>query len=84
MNPLKIFLTNKRSITKNEKNKKNLKTYKRASYILPEYLDHIIYVYNGMSFKKLRITEDMIGTKFGQYVFTRKICKHKIKKVIKK
>ena len=64
-------------------NKKNLKTYKRAGYILPEYLDHIIYVYNGMSFKKLRITEDMIGTKFGQYVFTRKICKHKIKKVIK-
>ena len=65
-------------------NKKNLKTYKRASYILQEYLDHIIYVYNGMSFKKVRITEDMIGTKFGQYVFTRKICKHKIKKVIKK
>ena len=44
-------------------NKKNLKTYKRASYILPE---------------------DMIGTQFGQYIFTRKICKHKIKKVIKK
>ena len=24
----------------------------------------------------------MVGTKLGQYVFTRKICKHKVKKVL--
>ena len=47
-----------------------------------EYLDKIIYVYNGLTFKKLRITEDMIGTKFGQYIFTRKYCKHKVKNKI--
>ena len=62
-------------------NKKVLKTTKRNTLILPEYLNKIIYVYNGLTFKKIRITEEMIGTKFGQYVFTRKFCKHKVKTV---
>ena len=63
-------------------NKKVLRTSKRNTLILPEYLDKIIYVYNGLTFKKLRITEDMIGTKFGQYIFTRKYCKHTVKNKI--
>lgn len=62
-------------------NKKVLKTSKRNSLILPEYVDKVIYIYNGITFKKLKITEDMIGTKFGQYILTRKFCKHKIKKI---
>ena len=63
--------------------KKNLKTTKRNSYILPEFVGKVIYVYNGLIYKKIKITENMVGTKFGQYVLTRKICKHKIKKVQK-
>ena len=62
-------------------NKKVLRTTKRNTLILPEYLNKIIYVYNGLTFKKIRITEEMIGTKFGQYDFTRKFCKHKDKTV---
>ena len=62
-------------------NKKVLRTTKRNTLILPEYLNKIIYVYNGLTFKKIRITEEMIGTKFGQYAFTRKFCKHKVKTV---
>ena len=67
-------------------NKKILKTTKRNTIILPEFLDKIIYVYNGNTYKKIKITEDMIGTKLGQYIFTRKICKHKVKvlKTLKK
>jgi len=66
-------------------NEKVLHTSKRNSLILPEYIDKIIYVYNGITFKKLKITEDMVGTKLGQYIFTRKFCKHKVKnKVITK
>lgn len=60
-------------------NKKILRTFKRNTLILPEFVDKIIYVYNGMVFKKLKITENMVGTKIGQYIFTRKVCKHKIK-----
>ena len=63
--------------------KKNLKTTKRNSYILPEFNGKIIYVYNGLTYKKIKITENMVGTKFGQYVLTRKICKHKVKKIQK-
>ena len=44
-------------------NKKILKTTKRNTIILPEFLDKIIYVYNGNTYKKIKITEDMIGTK---------------------
>lgn len=62
-------------------NKKVLKTAKRNTLILPEYLNKIIYVSNGLTFKKIRVTEEMIGTKLGQYVFTRKFCKHKVKTV---
>lgn len=63
--------------------KKNLKTTKRNSYILPEFNGKIIYVYNGLTYKKIKITENMVGTKFGQYVLTRKVCKHKVKKTQK-
>lgn len=62
-------------------NKKVLKTTKRNTLILPEYLNKIIYVHNGLTFKKIKITEDMIGTKLGQYIFTRKFCKHKVKTI---
>ena len=65
-------------------NKKVLRTTKRNTLILPEYLNKIIYVYNGLTFKKIRKTEEMIGTKFGQYVFTRKFYKHKVKTVTNK
>lgn len=58
-------------------NKKNLKTFKRSTIILPEFVDKIIYIYNGMQFRKIKITNQMIGTKIGQYCPTRKICKHK-------
>ena len=63
--------------------KKNLKTTKRNSYILPEFVGKVIYVYNGLIYKKIKITENMVGTKFGQYVLTRKVCKHKVKKAQK-
>ena len=62
-------------------NKKILKTTKRNTIILPEFLDKIIYVYNGNTYKKIKITEDMIGTKLGQYIFTRKV---KVLKTLKK
>ena len=66
-------------------NKKKLETNKRDTIIIPEFVDKIIYIHYGLSnLKKLKITEDMIGTQLGQYVFTRKTCKHKVKKLNKK
>ena len=34
--------------------KKNLKTTKRNSYILPEFTGKVIYVYNGLIYKKIK------------------------------
>lgn len=65
-------------------NKKKLETRDRNTIIIPEFVDRVIYVHYGLSnLKKLKITEEMVGTKLGQYVFTRKLCKHKVKKVAK-
>lgn len=65
-------------------NKKKLETKDRDTIIIPEFVDKIIYVHYGLSnFKKVKITDEMIGTRLGQYVFTRKTCKHKVKKVAK-
>lgn len=60
-------------------NKKNLKTFKRNTVILPEFIDKIIYVHNGITLKKIKITDNMVGTKFGQYCPSRKIVNHKKK-----
>ena len=52
--------------------------------ILSEFVDKIVFIYNGKTYKKIKITSDMIGTKFGEYVFTRKKCVHKVKSLKKK
>lgn len=65
-------------------NKKKLETKNRDTIIIPEFVDKIIYVHYGLAnCKKVKITEEMIGTHLGQYVFTRKVCKHKVKKTVK-
>jgi len=51
--------------------KKKLITWSRKSTILPFLLGHSITVYNGRKFIKIKITEDMIGHKLGEFVPTR-------------
>jgi small subunit ribosomal protein S19 len=51
----------------------------RNSVIIPEYLNKTFQIHNGKIFKKLFITQDMIGHKFGEFVLTRKQTIHKKK-----
>jgi len=64
--------------------KKNTITvvYSRNSTILPEFINNIFLVYNGIRFFKIKVKKDMIGHKFGEYAFTRKktVIKKKKKK----
>lgn len=55
--------------------KKNsqIKTKSRSTVILQSFVGSTIYVYNGKTYKKVFINEDMIGHKLGEFVFTRKI-----------
>jgi ribosomal protein S19 len=53
-----------------ENNYKNLVS--RNSKILPNCIGKTFYVHNGKSNIKTTILEEMVGFKFGQFVFTRK------------
>nr|YP_008802549.1 ribosomal protein S19 [Monomastix sp. OKE-1]AGZ90202.1 ribosomal protein S19 [Monomastix sp. OKE-1] len=52
------------------------KMWSRRSVILPQFLDSQYEIYNGKQFIKLRVTEDMVGHKFGEFALTRKKPKH--------
>ena len=43
-------------------------------------MEHTVMIYNGKSFISLKITEDMVGHKFGEFATTRRKPQHKKKK----
>ena len=51
--------------------KKVLKTWSRASMIIPEMLNHTIAVHNGKTHVPIYITEQMIGHRLGEFAPTR-------------
>ncbi len=56
----------------NESNqKKVIKTWSRASMIIPAMLGHTIAVHNGKTHVPVYVTEQMIGHKLGEFAPTR-------------
>ena len=56
----------------NETNdKKVIKTWSRASMILPSFVGHTIAVHDGRKHVPVYITEDMVGHKLGEFAPTR-------------
>ncbi|EKE04194.1 MAG: 30S ribosomal protein S19 [uncultured bacterium] len=51
--------------------KRVIKTWSRASMIVPEMLGHTIAVYNGKTHVPVYVTEQMIGHKLGEFSPTR-------------
>jgi ribosomal protein S19 len=47
----------------------------RFSIITPNVINKTVYVYSGKEFKKILITRDKIGFRFGEFCFTR-VVKH--------
>lgn len=54
------------------KSNTNIYTKSRSSTIVPSFIGKTFYVYNGKNFLKIKITENMIGRKFGEFSPTRK------------
>jgi small subunit ribosomal protein S19 len=55
-----------------ESNKKNvIKTYSRASMIIPDMVGLTIAVHNGKTFVPVFVTENMVGHKLGEFSPTR-------------
>jgi len=68
--------------TRNEK--RVVKTWSRASTILPEFVGHTFAVHNGNKFVPVYITENMVGHKLGEFAPTRLFRVHSGKLVADK
>ena len=68
-----VHLSLLKKVNKNiEDNKKTvIKTWSRASTILPMMIGHTIAVHNGKSHIPVFITEQMVGHKLGEFAPTR-------------
>jgi small subunit ribosomal protein S19 len=62
----------KRVVAMNAKNeKKVVKTWSRASTVIPEFVGHTFAVHNGNKFIPVYVTENMVGHKLGEFSPTR-------------
>ncbi len=63
-----------------------IKTWARASTITPEMLGFTFGVHNGKDFIQVKVSEDMIGHKLGEFSPTTKFVRHggKMQKEIEK
>ncbi|MBC8327609.1 MAG: 30S ribosomal protein S19 [Planctomycetes bacterium] len=59
--------------------RKPIKTWARASTILPDYVGITFMVHNGKTFWKVFVTEDMVGHRLGEFSPTRTFRGHEKK-----
>jgi small subunit ribosomal protein S19 len=64
--------------------KKVVKTWSRASMILPDFVGHTFAVHNGNKFIPVYVTENMVGHKLGEFAPTRLFRGHAGQKTDKK
>ena len=53
-----------------------VRTWARACTIVPEFVGHTFEVHNGKSFRRVLVTEDMVGHKLGEFSPTRMFRGH--------
>lgn len=56
--------------------KTTIKTWARASTITPEMVGHIFGVHNGREHITVRVMENMVGHRLGEFAPTRKFGRH--------
>lgn len=56
--------------------KKPVKTWARASMIVPEFVGHTFSVHNGKVFVSVFVTENMVGHRMGEFAATRSFKSH--------
>ena len=61
---------------KNQPNKAPIKTWSRKSTIIPEFIGHSFLIHNGKKFIPIKISEDMVGHKLGEFSPTRQFHGH--------
>jgi len=69
----------------NSRNEKRVvKTWSRASTVIPDFVGHTFAVHNGNKFIPVYVTENMVGHKLGEFAPTRLFRGHSGKIVDKK
>ncbi|MCS6935160.1 MAG: 30S ribosomal protein S19 [Chitinophagales bacterium] len=58
-----------------------IKTWSRASMIIPEMVGHTFAVHNGNKFIPVYVTENMVGHRLGEFSPTRQFKGHSSKKI---
>ena len=61
---------------KNQTNKSPIKTWSRKSTIIPEFVGVSFLIYNGKKFIPIKISEEMVGHKLGEFSPTRSFSGH--------
>ena len=61
---------------KDQTNKTPIKTWSRKSTIIPEFVGHSFLIYNGKKFIPIKISEEMVGHKLGEFSPTRQFPGH--------
>ena len=75
----------KRVAGMNSRNEKRVvKTWSRASTVIPDFVGHTFAVHNGNKFIPVYVTENMVGLKLGEFSPTRLFRGHAGKAVDKK
>lgn len=73
---IEFKLLQKINTLNNEKNKKTIQTWSRASTIIPDMVGHTIAVHNGKQHIPIFISDQMVGHKLGEFVPTRTFRSH--------
>ena len=61
---------------KDQTNKSPIKTWSRKSTIIPEFVGISFLIYNGKKFIPIKISEEMVGHKLGEFSPTRQFSGH--------
>ena len=70
----------KRVQSMNARNEKRVvKTWSRASTVIPDFVGHTFAVHNGNKFIPVYVTENMVGHKLGEFAPTRTFKGHTTK-----
>ena len=56
--------------------KNPIKTWSRKSTIIPEFVGHSFLIHNGKKFIPIKISEEMVGHKLGEFSPTRQFSGH--------
>jgi len=62
--------------SKDQTNRQPIKTWSRKSTIIPEFVGHSFLIHNGKKFIPIKISEEMVGHKLGEFSPTRQFSGH--------